>query len=147
MLERFLNRLQPIYGSIVSTGLTNGLGEFAGIFMGDGQVMTLLGQFSRPQLLSLEEFGLLPPIADLPREIVVSFDPATWKAASFPEAAARAQELYKGDGDYRLLLMNSHQFCSSCLTGNFNNMDIGLAELKQTIASVYPHKLEWRKPS
>lgn len=144
MLERFLNRRQPVYGSIISTGLYDGLGEFSGIFAGNHQVLTLAQKARRPQLITLEEFSKLPP-ANAESEIYVSFEAGTWKAASFPQAVRRARELYDGTGDYRLLLMNSHQFCSGCLTGNFDNMDTGLAELKQTISEICAQKLEWHK--
>lgn len=144
MFERFLNRRQPVYGSIISTGLYDGLGEFSGIYAGNHQVLTLVQKTRCPQLITLEEFSMLPP-ANTASEIYIAFQPGSWKAASFPQAVRRARELLDGTGDYRLLVMNSHQFCSGCLTGDFDNLDTGLAELKQTLSELCSCKLEWHK--
>ncbi|WP_223068896.1 hypothetical protein [Paenibacillus caui] len=143
MFGRFFKRREPVSGSIIFTTLYGGLGESSGIYVGNQNVITLTYK-GILQLITIEQFGKLHPTS-FNSEIYAPYEITTRKPVSFPEAARRAQALLEGNESYKLMLINSHQFCSGCITGNFENEDVGLSELKQRIESCYPNRLDWFK--
>ena len=60
------------------------------------------------------------------------------------QAAQRALDMVGGSRDYNLILDNCHQFCSGCLTGNFENSDNFLWMLKYTAEKTIGTDDDWR---
>ncbi|GGA27355.1 hypothetical protein [Paenibacillus physcomitrellae] len=144
MLADLLKPLMPGEGSIVISALYEGLGEYSGIYIGDEQIITLSNKHT-PVLMSMEQFSQMHSTR-FRSEIYWACRLFNRHAVRFPEAAQRALHTLD-NSSYKTMLINSHQFCSGCLTGNFDNEDIQLSELKKRIKELYPHRHVWHKQS
>jgi hypothetical protein len=143
MLSDLFKSLQPRSGSILIATLYGGLGEYSGVYVGHREVVTITSKH-RVEKMSLEQFSCLHSTS-FKSEIYSAYGLFNRKAIFFPEAAERA--LNNLNISYRRLLMNSHQFCSGCITGNFDNEDLELNQLKLCIQKHSPYRHSWHKLS
>lgn len=141
MFKRFMGISKPSTGSVIYISSYGGLAEISGICIDDRTIATI--SKDGLQQLSLKEFSKLHPTA-LPSELFIPYEPGSSHPLFFPEAVERAQALLDGKNSYRAMLMNSHQFCSGCITGNYDNQDNNLVLLKQRIEALCDHKIDWR---
>ncbi|ANS73378.1 hypothetical protein AWM70_01245 [Paenibacillus yonginensis] len=142
MLAHLLKPSMPGRGSIVIAALYEGLGEYSGIYIGDHQIITLSNKHT-PVQMSIEEFSHIHSTR-FKSEIYWACHLFNRQPVRFPEAAQRALHTLNNNS-YKTMLINSHQFCSGCITGDFDNEDAQLSELKKRIKELYPHRHVWNK--
>ncbi len=142
MFADFLKKQSPNPGSIIIAALYGGLGEYSGVYAGEQGIITLVNGHT-PQLMDMEQFCRLHSTT-FNSEIYMAYALFKRCPISFPEAAQRALHTLSNNS-YKTMLMNSHQYCSGCITGNYDNEDVQLHELKRTIKQSYPKRHYWHK--
>ena len=120
-------KVEPVIGSVVYCDLAE-FAEHSGIYIGNNRIVHLNGD-GKVEAVTPKEFirrlwGLNPAA-----EIYVSCD-SDDEPVGCHIAANRAEERIGTERKYNMLLDNCHQFVSGCLTGNFNNTDNFLMDLK-----------------
>ena len=122
-VDLFMDRVQPVPGSVVYTDLFLSYAEHSGIYVGNGLIAELNGA-GNIELVTRREFMQ----GGTGQSIYVSS--CDGQAIGDPAVASRARSMVGSTRDYNILLDNCHQFSSGCLTGNFENSDNFLAFLK-----------------
>ncbi|AWB43590.1 hypothetical protein DCC85_04690 [Paenibacillus sp. CAA11] len=143
MFGRLFKTSEPTPGSLLVTTWHEGLAEIAGIYIGSHKVVTIL-ESGGLQEIPLNQFTEIHT-AKIRSELYICSESSTRRAVSFPQAITRAQSLLEGRFGYRIVLMNSHQLCSGCITGNFDNEDHTLQLLTAQVEETIGKKVEWRK--
>lgn len=116
---------RPVEGSILYVDLIGEYAQHSGIYIGNGEIVELSGK-GRIQQVSRKQFisgGTGNDIYVSCREDV---------AIGSPIAAQRARSQLGSSREYNIILNNCHQFCTGCMTGNFENSDNFLWMLKHS---------------
>lgn len=122
-VDLFMDRVQPVPGSVLYTDLFLSYAEHSGVYVGNGLIAELNGA-GNIELVTRREFMQ----GGTGQSIYVSS--CDGQAIGDPAVASRARAMVGSTRDYNILLDNCHQFSSGCLTGNFENSDNFLAFLK-----------------
>lgn len=137
------NNNEPGYGAPVFTDIGFTVSGHSGIYVGNKRVIALngMGEISE---VSLEDFVSHP--TTVYQHIYVPYykHSPEW-AIGFAMAGARAKEMLRKKRDYNVFIDNCHQFCSGCLTGDFENNDNALWMLKHTIEKEHGEQISWEK--
>lgn len=135
LIESFIDnvirdKVYPCIGSILYIDMAFGFADHTGVYVGNGQVVELSGE-GIVQKVSVEEFMDTPALVNTAMSIYVSSHEGC--AVGSSAVAQRALDRVGSWRDYNLILDNCHQFCSGCVTGNFENSDNFLWMLKDTV--------------
>lgn len=112
----FEESVYPEIGSIVFCDILPFYAQHTGVYVGNDSII---------HLTSTGLIDKTSPSGFMRGEIKIA--PCIWVSCSGEEsvgleiAARRAEERLFSYRDYNFLLDNCHQFCSGCLTGNFEN--------------------------
>jgi hypothetical protein len=117
-----------------------GFADHSGVYVGDGKVVEL-SRNCWIQKVSLSEFMDTPALVNTAISIYVSSHDG--RGIGSATIARRALDMVGSRRNYNLLFDNCHQFCSGCVTGNFENSDNFLWMLKDTAKRVMRAD-EWR---
>lgn len=132
---------EPQKGSVIYCDMFFGRAEHSGIFIDENNIVELDGS-GEIQLVSPKQFitskNLLQGTA---MSIYVSCN--NKKSVGSELVAQRALAMVGQRRNYNFLLDNCHQFCCGCLTGEFNNNNKFLWQLKK-IAKQEIQAKEWR---
>lgn len=108
--------VEPGLGALIYCEL--GPVEHSGIYVGDGKVVHLRGSGNIEEV-SLEKFTNHPLTKD--KGIIMPVNPDDQEPYGCEDAFYRAKDMVGKSRMYHLLLDNCHQFCSGCITGDFEN--------------------------
>ncbi|MED3957662.1 hypothetical protein P4605_10030 [Priestia aryabhattai] len=133
--------VEPTFGSIIYTEIGMGISGHSGIYIGEDEVIALNGKGNVIQT-TLYEFTDHP--TTIHRDIYVPYDNDGYPFGH-PTAAFRAMEMLGSRRRYNLIIDNCHQFCSGCITGNFENANNFLWMLKQTFEKEHVESVNWEK--
>ncbi len=125
----FRDKVYPLMGSILYIDMAFGFADHSGVYVGNGQVVELSGE-GVVQKVSVAEFMDTPAPVNTAMSVYVSSHNGVGVGSS--AVAQRALDMVGSWRDYNLILDNCHQFCSGCITGNFENSDNFLWMLKDT---------------
>ncbi|MGE7604680.1 lecithin retinol acyltransferase family protein [Peribacillus sp. NPDC097675] len=137
------NSNEPSYGSPIYTDIGFSASGHSGIYVGNNRVIALngMGDISEVTLL---DFVSHP--TTLYQHIYVPYYKHSLESAiGFAIAGARAKDILGEKRDYNVLMDNCHQFCSGCLTGDFENADNALWMLKHTVEKEHGEPISWQK--
>lgn len=134
--------IEPSYGSPIYSPFGQNFSGHSGIYIGGRKVIALSGNGNISEV-SLDEFTNHPAIIN--RDIYVPFYKDQEWSIGFPIAGARALEKLGSNRNYHIIMDNCHQFCSGCITGDFENADNALWMLKDTVSNTHGESIRWRK--
>ncbi len=145
LIESFIDnvirdKVYPCIGSILYIDMAFGFADHTGVYVGNGQVVELSGE-GIVQKVPVDGFMNTPALVNSAISIYVSSHEGAAVGSSV--VAQRALDMVGSWRDYNLILDNCHQFCSGCVTGNFENSDNFLWMLKGTVKK-HMHADEWR---
>jgi hypothetical protein len=127
----------PIRGSIVYCDLAFGTSEHSGIYIGNNQIVHRNGR-GKIELVTPGEFTSGTTGAT----IYVSCD-KYGDAVGYDDVAHDAESMLGTKQNYSLLGKNCHQFCSYCLSGDWDNYHVSLSQLKYQAKSALGAS-QWR---
>ena len=128
----FRDKVYPVRGSIVYCDLAFGIAEHSGIYIGGNKIVHLDGS-GVIEIVSPKRFMDRLGGNNSAISIYVSCDGDSPVGGS--AVAERAERMIGKCRNYKVILDNCHQFTSGCMSGNFENSDIFLWELKHTAKS------------
>jgi hypothetical protein len=134
--------IEPTYGSPIFSPFGRNFSGHSGIYIGDKRVIALNGKGTIAEV-SLFEFTNNPAIVH--KEIYVPCYSDLKCPIGFPIAGVRAFEKIGSKRNYHVIMDNCHQFCSGCLTGDFENADNALWMLKDRVTKEHGESVCWRK--
>jgi len=134
------DKVYPCLGSVLYFDMAFGFADHSGVYVGDGKVVEL-SRNCWIQKVSLSEFMDTPALVNTAISIYVSSHDG--RGIGSATIARRALDMVGSRRNYNLLFDNCHQFCSGCVTGNFENSDNFLWMLKDTAKRVMRAD-EWR---
>lgn len=134
LVESFIDnvirdKVSPAIGSVVYCEMAFGLAEHSGIYVGNGDIVELSSS-GEIQKVNMREFMNTGVIGTAMSVYVSSRD---GRAIGNEKVAERALSKVRTHRKYNFILDNCHQFCSGCLTGDFENSDNFLWMLKNTV--------------
>lgn len=132
----FRNKVEPCFGSIVFCTLLPPVIEHSGVYVGDNSIVHL-NRFGLVEKVSFKTF-----IQDTPA-ISIYVSSKNGLAIGGEKVGDLALSQLGKQINYNVLGKNCHQFSSGCLTGNFDNKNILLSQLKRT-AKLTIGANEWR---
>jgi hypothetical protein len=137
------NNNQPSYGSPIYTDIGFKVSGHSGIYVGNNRVIALNGRGNISKV-TLSEF-VSHPTTIYEHIYVPYYRHSPERAIGFAMAGARAEEMLGKKRDYNMFIDNCHQFCSGCLTGDFENADNALWMLKHTVEKEHGDQIYWQK--
>lgn len=137
------NNNEPSYGSPIYTDIGFNVSGHSGIYVGNNRVIALNGRGGISKV-TLSEFVSHP--TTVYQYIYVPYYRHTpeW-SIGFAVAGARAEEMLGKKRAYNVFIDNCHQFCTGCLTGDFENADNALRMLKHTVEKEHGEPVSWQK--
>jgi hypothetical protein len=134
--------IEPSYGAPIYSPFGQNFSGHSGIYIGGRRVIALDGNGNISEV-SLDEFTNHPAI--ITRDVYAPYyKDYNWSIGS-PIAGGRALEKIGTNRKYHVVMDNCHQFCSGCLTGDFENSDNALWMLKHTFEKEYSESISWKK--
>ncbi|PSV22285.1 lecithin retinol acyltransferase family protein [Photobacterium sp. GB-56] len=119
----FKDKVKPVKGSIVYCDLCLGYVEHSGIYIGNDKIVHKNRQ-GIIEAVSSKDF--------IESTTAISIYVSSYKgnASGSIVAAWRAESQIGIHDEYSIYHYNCHQFCSYCLSGDFDNYDISSMQLK-----------------
>jgi uncharacterized protein YycO len=119
----FKSKIKPIEGSIVYCDLFLGYAEHSGIYIGNDQIV------------HKNRYGIIEHISSkdfIENTTAISIYVSSYKGSASGSifSAWRAESQIGIHDEYSFYHYNCHQFCSYCLSGDYDNYDISLMQLK-----------------
>ncbi|MBP7547297.1 MAG: lecithin retinol acyltransferase family protein [Corallincola sp.] len=113
----------PAVGAVVYCDLAFGYAEHSGVYVGQG-LIAHLNRHGQIELVSPQAF-----VSGTPAQ-VIWYSAAGSRSVGCTTAAARARGQVGNRRRYNVIADNCHQFSSGCLTGDFDNSDNFLWQLR-----------------
>jgi len=123
----------PKIGSVVYCELVFDITGHSGIYVGDDEVVHLDGS-GEIQKVGTKEF--LSRLDGLNSAISLYVSCRDNEPVGNKKIAQRANDMVGKNLDYNLLINNCHKFTTGCVTGDFENKNILLEDLKRTATQV-----------
>lgn len=119
----FKSKVKPIEGSIVYCDLLLGYAEHSGIYIGNDKIVHK-NRYGVIEVVSSKDF--------IEKTTAISIYVSSYKgnASGSIVAAWRAESQIGIHDEYSFYHYNCHQFCSYCISGDLDNYDISLMQLK-----------------
>ena len=136
----FRDKVHPDIGSVLYVDMLFGRAEHSGIYVGNGEVVELRGDglvCKVPASYFIDDGSLKMT------GVSIYVSSQSGCAVGSELVAERALSMLGCRRNYNFIFDNCHQFCSGCLTGNFENSDNFLWMLKHTAQKTIGAD-EWR---
>lgn len=135
----FNDNVEPGIGALVYCELFKM--EHSGIYLGGNRIAQLNGK-GNIEVVSPSSFT--DNITTIDRDIFIPVK-TDGTPISLYTAAENAKKMIGNKRDYNLILDNCHQFCSGCITGDFDNVDNFLVFTKNTFYNAVYDKVKWQR--
>jgi hypothetical protein len=125
----FEERVNPQIGSIVHCDIVPGFANHSGIYVGNNRIICLS---SEGEVVEVHYSDFYPSLYGA--EEILS--PCIWVSCcgenpvGSSSAVERARAKLNSYRDYHFIMENCHQFCSGCLSGDFENSSVLLSFLE-----------------
>lgn len=131
---------EPEYGALVYCQL--GPVEHSGIYIGNREIVHLNG---RGHIERADLHLFTSHVTTIDKAIWFPCDEEDGYAIGNKEAGNRAKEMLTNRRKYHLLMDNCHQFCSGCISGDFENANNFLWTVKHAFDKDLNNVVLWKK--